>query len=70
MGTSDVPQVGKQFVAIKNNQKGFRDVMKNLTNKVKDVVVTFYAEISDIVALVKIMMMAIGDNSQRVNALK
>ena len=47
MEISDVLQVNKWLLAIKNNQKDLEDTIKDLTNEVKDVVTTVCVKMSD-----------------------
>ena len=44
--------------------------MKDLTNRVKDVISTFRVKMSDIAITVKVLMMAIRNNSQEGDALE
>ena len=46
------------------------DAIKDFTKKVKDVVATFHVKLSDIVTLVKVLMLAIRNNLQKVGASK
>ena len=41
-----------------------RDVIKELINKVKNVIIAFHAKMSEIIAIVKILMITIWNNSQ------
>ena len=62
--TNDVLQVNEWFVIIGTNHKDLEVAVNDLTNEVKDVVTTLYAKMSDMVALVKVLMMAMRKSSQ------
>ena len=53
---------------IKDNQRQLGNAVKDLTIEVKDVVATLQLEISKLATTIKVMMMALGNNSQEGSA--
>ena len=49
---------------IKDNQRQLGDTVKDITIEVNDVVATLWLEMSELATIVKVMMMALGNNSQ------
>ena len=61
--TSKAIKVDKWLVTIETIQKDLGDIMKDLTNKLKEFVTTLYIEISNIRILLKVLMMFIWNDS-------
>ena len=55
---------------IEKNQRQLGDTIKDLTMEVKDVVATLRIEMGELVAMVKVMTLALGNSSQEGGASK
>ena len=64
MGSDESLQVEERLVVIEDTQRQFRDVVKDLIGEMKDVMVALQLEMSELATIVKVMMMAMGNNSQ------
>ena len=62
-GSGVAPQIKKWLVVIEDNQRQLKDAIKDLIMEVKDVVTTLQLEISELATMIKIIMMALGNNS-------
>ena len=64
LGSGASSQVEGWLVVIEDNQRQLGDTVKDLTIEVKDVMETFQLEMSELVATVKVVMMALGNSFQ------
>ena len=69
-GSGASPQVEEWLAMIEDNQRQLGDAIKDLTIEVKDVVATLRLEMSELTTIVKVMMMTLGNSSQKGSALE
>ena len=62
-GSGSSPQVEERLGMIEDTQRQLGEAVKDLTVEVKDVVAALHAEMSELTATVKVMMIALGNSS-------